>query len=139
MSTVGLLATTNYKNQNELQLIDSTGIVKCRAFAIGRYSNQINQCLLKENFANLSVEDGVQLLLDIVQKCSSQKQGKSQSENGRQIDATNVDAQRGEKDNGFGAWDVSLNDLHVEIAVVVSKSEILKRMRQSTLSQAIRE
>ena len=61
---------TNSGSSGELHLIDTTGIIQCRAYAIGKHSTQLNERLVGEQFAHLTVEEGAQLLLDIIQECS---------------------------------------------------------------------
>ncbi len=139
---MGLLATTttptpssklnHYDNQaggGELHLIDTTGIIKCRAYAIGKHSNQLNERLMKEQFVNLSAEEGAQLLLDIVNECSTGST--SESTDGK--DRKQIE-KKGES-NTYSAWDMPSGTC-VEIAVVDSQERKVRRLRQPLLSKS---
>ena len=121
MSTIGLLATTNQNASDgvsgELRLIDTTGIIHCRAYAIGKYSQQINKRLLKEKFEDLSVQEGAQLLLEVIRECSV----------GKQKHLDNND----EGDNE--SWELPMGTF-VEIAIVDSNQKKFRRLRQPLLS-----
>lgn len=67
------MATVNKRHDSEIHLIDPTGISKCRAYAIGKYSAQLNKKLSEENFTHLTVEEGAQLLLHILQDCNTKR------------------------------------------------------------------
>jgi len=77
LSSVVLLSTVLNVNDAEksnednvrggyLWLVDATGIYPIKAHAVGFGSNDINRRLVKESFEKLSVEEGAQLLLDII-------------------------------------------------------------------------
>ncbi len=114
MSTIGLLATSNQKNGGDLHLIDTTGISKCRAYAIGKHSSQLNERLMKENFNHLTVEEGTQLLLSILQECST---GESTSDYNTDINDVNE------------PWNLP-SQTFAEILIVDSLCSKVKRLRQ---------
>ena len=115
MSTIGLLATANQRHGGELHLIDTTGISKCRACAIGKHSSQLNERLSKESFEHLTIEEGSQLLLSIIQECSAGSKEK--------YDDKNIDS------NSYGAWNLP-SQAFVEILVVDSMRSKVRRLRQ---------
>ena len=119
MSTVGLLATTNRSNGGDLLLIDTSGILRCRAYAIGKYSTQLNERLMKENFEHLTVEEGSKLLLRILQECSAGGHGVGVKEINLNIDLDNV----------HKPWDLPMQTF-AEILIVDSMHSKVKRLRQ---------
>lgn len=65
LSTSGLLAIC-CTNQLELYLVDICGLFPCRALAIGSHAKDINRCLERVNFRNISVQKGADELLQIL-------------------------------------------------------------------------
>ena len=113
LSTIGLLATANESNGGDLHLIDTTGITKCRAYAIGKHSIQLNERLMYENFQDLTVEQGMQKLVNILEECSK---GESTSEE------DGVDSK-------FEPWNLP-KQTFVEMLVVDSIKSKIRRLRQ---------
>ena len=71
LSTAALLATN--ARDDDLYLVDTTGLYPCRALAIGSHSHQINEYLSKVDFMKLTVKDGAEKLLKIVRDCRQDK------------------------------------------------------------------
>lgn len=124
LSTVGLLATATINPNNndgiggELHFVDTTGIIKCRAYAIGKHSSLINERLSKEQFHELSVEEGAQRLLDIVTDCSK---GASMNINDNEV--------VGDEEGDDESWQIP-SGTFVEIAVIDSTQMKVRRLRQ---------
>ncbi len=124
LSTIGLLATATINPNNdddiggELHFVDTTGIIKCRAFAIGKHSSLINERLSKVQFHELSVEEGAQRLLDIITDCSK---GASMNSNDSEM--------VGDEEGDDYSWQIS-SGTFVEIAVIDSTLMKLRRLRQ---------
>jgi len=116
LSTMGLLATTSASNnqiygRGQLYLIDPTGIVQCRAYAIGSHALQLNERLSKETFHDLNVEEGVKLLLDIVKECSLGNE---------------------ESGGNFEPWDIPAGTC-IEIVIVDNADRKMRRLRQQSI------
>jgi len=77
LSTAALLATNAHGS--ELYLVDTTGLYKCRAMAIGSHAKEINACLANFDFCDMNVEDGVHKLLQILRDC---REGKRNEKDG---------------------------------------------------------
>ena len=120
LSTVGLLATTTL--DAELYMVDATGLYPCRALAIGSHSNQINACLLKVDFAQSSVDEGVEKLLDIVRECRQGKTRKGDDEGSNAAAAADQEI-----------WHIP-NESIVEIVMMKSASKTIHRRKQAFLS-----
>ena len=124
-----MLATVN-QSDCELHLIDTTGIIKCRAYAIGKYSSQINKHLLKKQFRDLSVEEGAQLLLDIIRECSV---GNS-NDNSSDDDINMLRKSEEDDEGGDDSWQMPLGTC-AEIAVLDLSRRQIRRLRQPLLTQ----
>jgi 20S proteasome alpha/beta subunit len=134
LSTVGLLATTSNQHHGsagEIHLVDTTGIIKCRAYAIGKHSTQLNERLMKEQFQDLDVEEGAQLLLKIIQECS---EGSKKSTKKSSIFFWKKEVDDGADDEEYDAWEMT-STTFVEIAVIDSIARKMKRLRQPLLAQ----
>jgi 20S proteasome alpha/beta subunit len=116
LATAGLLATNLHGG--ELYLVDTTGLYPCRALAIGSHAKDINACLESIDFCVMSVEDGVQKLLQILRDC---RDGKG-------------------KDGGDGneLWHIP-NETVVEIAMIMIEGRGIHRKREVFLAPSLDE
>jgi len=137
LNSVGLLATiistpspNQYQGGGELHLVDTTGIIKCRAYAIGKHSTQLNERLMQEEFTNLNVEEGAKLLLDIVNECSTGT--RFDGEGDKREERKQIE--RDGESNNYSAWDMPSGTC-VEIAVIDSIERKVRRLRQPLLSK----
>ena len=124
LSCVGLVATVSGQCRDETQnspggylwLVDTTGAYRVRAHAIGIGAECINKQLMTTDFSKLTVEEGVQFLLDIVKKeCAS----KTDIERNINISQENVSK---------SDWNLPPRSI-VEMAVVDSSRQKLRRIR----------
>lgn len=122
-----MLATTNLNGGGELHLIDTTGIIKCRAYAIGKHSYQLNERLAKEQFSTLSVKEGAQLLLDILRECCGGTENKDNVASSRKTLMV-----EDEEDDAHDVWVVPPGSC-VEIAMLDANERNLRRIRQPLL------
>jgi len=111
LATAGLVATNLYGG--ELYLVDTTGLYPCRALAIGSHAKDINACLESIDFCAMSVEDGVQKLLQILRDCRDGK-GKGAGD-------------------GNEVWHIP-NESVVEMAMMTMKGKGIQRTREVFLA-----
>lgn len=120
LSTVGLLATNAF--ENELYLVDATGLYPCRAMAVGSHSSQINRFLFRVDFMKMDVEDGAEVLLSILRDC---RRGKFP----HVIERNDDDDIKNAKDEDDHAWHIPDSSM-VELAVMKSKGKITHRRKE---------
>jgi len=114
LSTAALLATNLHGG--ELYLVDTTGLYPCRALAIGSHAKDINKCLESIDFCAMSVEDGLQKLLQILRDCRDGK-GKGAGD-------------------GNEVWHIP-NESVVEITIMTMEGKGIQRKRHIFLAPSL--
>ena len=118
LSTVGLLAANAY--ENELYLVDVTGLYPCRALATGSHSDLINRFLARVDFMELSVEDGTQALLNILRDCRQGKNPDAIEEN---------EDTKEESEEDMMPWHIPDSSM-VEITIMKTGGDSIERRRE---------
>ena len=89
---------------------------------------------MKEKFKDLSVEEGAQLLLEIIRECSEGSKNRNGSDDnitrGRNLNSISEEDEEG----GNNAWQMPLGTC-VEIAVIDLSQRQMRRLRQPLFSQ----
>jgi 20S proteasome alpha/beta subunit len=131
LATVGLLATNAC--ENELYLVDVTGLYPCRAIAIGSHSEQINRFLASVDFRQVSVEEGSEILLGILRDCRRGKTPEIVMKGNDGDDQTQMEDVKDED-----AWHIPDSSI-VEIVTMKSKggTNAIQRRRETFLPSSL--
>jgi hypothetical protein len=126
LSTIGLLACNSPRRGSCLYLVDATGSYRVRAHAIGNGASTIHKRLVSVDFEDISCEDGLRTLLQIV----AEEAGLSLSVKPKPI--KNVSSSTIDEDDNTGTWSIPRNAA-VELAVL-RKEQRMRRIRLSSLN-----
>eukprot|EP00557_Chaetoceros_sp_GSL56_P001495 CAMPEP_0176500098 /NCGR_PEP_ID=MMETSP0200_2-20121128/13329_1 /TAXON_ID=947934 /ORGANISM="Chaetoceros sp., Strain GSL56" /LENGTH=242 /DNA_ID=CAMNT_0017898661 /DNA_START=205 /DNA_END=934 /DNA_ORIENTATION=- len=122
LSTSGLLATCGGMDERgELYFIDICGLFPCRALAIGSHAKDINRCLERVDFGNISVQEGLDEFLKVLRNYSTEEMKTSSSSKSKE----EILGEGNDGDNG-PKWQIG-NDSVVEVVLMKQSGNIIRK------------